>query len=82
MSRIDFLLMDHAKHLYLDDLRDLEGAGMLGAGSRVSADNVVFNQLDAYRDHMLKLKSRGVVESRLEEMNLEYSNNLKDGIGE
>eukprot|EP00585_Thalassiosira_rotula_P002738 CAMPEP_0196145232 /NCGR_PEP_ID=MMETSP0910-20130528/19596_1 /TAXON_ID=49265 /ORGANISM="Thalassiosira rotula, Strain GSO102" /LENGTH=334 /DNA_ID=CAMNT_0041407125 /DNA_START=26 /DNA_END=1027 /DNA_ORIENTATION=+ len=27
-TRIDFLLLDHAKHLYLDDLRDLEDAGL------------------------------------------------------
>ena len=73
--------MDHAKHLYLDDLRDLEDARLLRAGSRVCADNVVFNRLDAYRDHVHELELEGVVESRLEEMNLEYSNNLKDGMG-
>ena len=80
VPRIDFLLLDHAKHLYLDDLRDLEGAGLLRAGSRVSADNVVFNRLDTYRDHVRGRVARGEAESRLEEMNLEYSNNLKDGI--
>eukprot|EP00579_Thalassiosira_antarctica_P018862 CAMPEP_0201963804 /NCGR_PEP_ID=MMETSP0904-20121228/9600_1 /ASSEMBLY_ACC=CAM_ASM_000553 /TAXON_ID=420261 /ORGANISM="Thalassiosira antarctica, Strain CCMP982" /LENGTH=447 /DNA_ID=CAMNT_0048510523 /DNA_START=27 /DNA_END=1371 /DNA_ORIENTATION=+ len=80
VSHIDFLLLDHAKHLYLDDLQDLENAKLLRAGSHVSADNVVFNRLDAYRDHMHKLVLEGVVESRLEEMNLEYSNNLKDGM--
>ena len=67
---------------YLRDVKDLEGAKLLSAGSYVSADNVVFNRLDEYREHMRKLKLQGVVESRLEEMNLEYSNNLKDGIGE
>ena len=82
VTDIDFLLLDHAKHLYLDDLRDLEQSSMLRAGSYVSADNVVFNRLDAYREHVHGLELKGVVESRLEEMNLEYSNNLKDGIGE
>jgi len=80
LDHIDFLFLDHAKHLYLDDLRDLEDAGLLQAGSRVSADNVVFNRLDAYREHVRILEGAGVVTSRLEEMNLEYSNNLKDGI--
>jgi len=80
VSNIDFLLLDHAKNLYLNDLQDLERAELLRAGSYVSADNVVFNRLDAYRDHMHKLGLRGVVESHLEEMNLEYSNNLKDGM--
>jgi len=77
---IDFLLFDHAKNLYLSDLNDLEASGLLKAGSYVSADNVVFNKLDAYRYHMEQLQAKGVVETRLDEMNLEYSNNLKDGI--
>mmetsp|Transcript_4797 Transcript_4797/g.7254 ORF Transcript_4797/g.7254 Transcript_4797/m.7254 type:complete len:425 (-) Transcript_4797:133-1407(-) len=77
---IDFLLFDHAKNLYLSDLNDLEAGGLLKAGSYVSADNVVFNKLDAYRYHMEQLQAKGVVETRLDEMNLEYSKNLKDGI--
>jgi len=77
---IDFLLFDHAKNLYLSDLNDLEAGGLLKAGSYVSADNVVFNKLDAYRYHMEQLQAKGIVETRLDEMNLEYSNNLKDGI--
>ncbi len=82
VSKIDFLLLDHAKHMYLHDLQTLEQSGLVGKGSHVSADNVVFNRLDAYREHMRQLESIGVVETRLEEMCLEYSNNLKDGIGE
>jgi catechol O-methyltransferase len=81
-TQIDFLLLDHAKNLYLPDLIDLENHQLLAAGSYVSADNVVFNRLDSYRNHMAMLAREGIVETRLEEMNLEYSNNLKDGIGE
>ncbi|KAL7519301.1 hypothetical protein ACHAWX_004086 [Stephanocyclus meneghinianus] len=81
-AQIDFLLLDHAKNLYLPDLIDLENQDLLAAGSYVSADNVVFNRLDSYRHHMAMLAREGIVETRLEEMNLEYSNNLKDGIGE
>lgn len=80
VTNIDFLLLDHDKSRYLSDLQDLEQSRLLRAGSYVSADNVVFNRLDAYRDHMRTLALDGVVESRLEEMNLEYSNNLKDGL--
>jgi predicted O-methyltransferase YrrM len=80
--KIDFLLLDHSKTLYLTDLIDLEKHRFLGIGSYVSADNVVFNRLDSYRDHMATLAREGVVQTKLEEMNLEYSNNLKDGIGE
>ena len=79
---IDFLLLDHAKNLYLTDLTDLENVRLLKAGSYVSADNVVFNRLDAYRDHMRLLAREGIAETFMEEMNLEYSNNLKDGMGE
>ena len=80
ISNIDFLLLDHAKDRYLEDLQSLETAKLLSAGSYVSADNVVFNRLDAYREHIHQLANQGIVESRLEEMNLEYSNNLKDGV--
>jgi len=80
VTGVDFLLFDHAKNLYLSDLNDLEAARLLKAGSYVSADNVVFNKLDAYRYHMEQLQAKGIVETRLDEMNLEYSNNLKDGI--
>ena len=94
IEKIDFLLLDHAKHLYLHDLQNLERSRLIGKGSHVCADNVVFNRLDAYRDHMRQLEQLkivddendsgggGVVKTRLEEMNLEYSNNLKDGMGE
>ncbi|KAL3823405.1 hypothetical protein ACHAXA_004280 [Cyclostephanos tholiformis] len=82
ITKIDFLFLDHAKHLYLRDLKNLERSMLIGKGSHVCADNVVFNRLDAYREHMHRLEHTGggVVETRLEEMNLEYSNNLKDGM--
>ena len=80
VTNIDFLLLDHDKSRYLSDLQDLEQSQLLREGSYVSADNVVFNRLDAYRDDIRTLALEGVVESRLEEMNLEYSNNLKDGL--
>eukprot|EP00573_Skeletonema_grethae_P012856 CAMPEP_0201695800 /NCGR_PEP_ID=MMETSP0578-20130828/7652_1 /ASSEMBLY_ACC=CAM_ASM_000663 /TAXON_ID=267565 /ORGANISM="Skeletonema grethea, Strain CCMP 1804" /LENGTH=66 /DNA_ID=CAMNT_0048181705 /DNA_START=254 /DNA_END=455 /DNA_ORIENTATION=+ len=54
--------------IYLSDLNDLEASGLLKAGCHVSEDNAVF------------LQAKGKVETRLDEMNLEYSNNLKDGI--
>ncbi len=94
IEKIDFLLLDHAKHLYLHDLQNLERSRLIGKGSYVCADNVVFNRLDSYREHMRRLEQLkivddendggggGVVKTRLEEMNLEYSNNLKDGMGE
>ena len=52
VAKINFLLLDHTKDRYLCDQRDLEGVGLLTAGSRVSADSVVINRLDAYREHI------------------------------
>ena len=99
INQIDFLLFDHAKHLYLHDLICLEQSKLVRKGTYVCADNVLYNRLDEYRSHMLELEQLkrgvvddenssaagcgcGVVETRLEEMNLEYTNNLKDGMGE
>jgi predicted O-methyltransferase YrrM len=96
INQIDFLLFDHAKHLYLHDLICLEQSKLVRKGTHVCADNVLYNRLDEYRSHMLELEQLkvvddengsggagcGVVETRLEEMNLEYTNNLKDGMGE
>ena len=40
----------------------------------------MFNKLDAHRYHMDQLQASSIVETRLDDMNLEYSINLKDGI--
>ena len=79
VAKINFLLLDHTKDWYLGDQRDLESVGLLTTGSHVSADSVVINRLDAYRECIQRLVGE-LVTLRLEEMNLEYSNNLKDGI--
>ena len=82
VSNIDFLLLDHAKNLYLNDLQDLGRSELPETGSYASANNVVLKRLGAYRDHMHKLELGGVAETHLEEMNLDYSNNLKYDMGE
>lgn len=63
-DQIDFLLLDHDKPRYLSDIKDLEKSQYLRAGSYVSADNVVFNRLDEYRQHMRALALKGTVETR------------------
>ena len=50
--RIDVLFIDHAKQEYLPDLKRVEEAGLLRAGSVIAADNVVFFGLDDYVDHV------------------------------
>ena len=78
--QIDFLFLDHAKDMYLDDLIELERNGFIKKGSHVAADNVIFNRLDGYRNHVQTLAKKFITETRLEEMTLEYSDDIKDGI--
>lgn len=81
IMQIDFLFLDHAKDMYLEDLQQLERNGFIKKGSHVAADNVVFNRLDGYRNHVMKLANRFVTETRLAQVKLEYSDDIKDGIG-
>lgn len=70
--KIDFLLVDHDKNAYLTDLLDLQQAHLLQAGTHVAADNVVFFQLDRYRQYLAQLQQQGVVQTRLVMACLEY----------
>ena len=70
--KIDFLFVDHDKDAYLKDLLDLQHAHLLQAGTHVAADNVVFFQLDQYRQYMMQLQEQGVVQTRLVKGCLEY----------
>jgi len=90
-DKIDFLFLDHDKDAYLADLQRLEQARLIQTGTYVAADNVIFAQIDNYRTYMKLLASQGVVETRLVESRLEYSEpdanasneaKLCDGIGE
>ena len=65
VAKINFLLLDHIKNRYLSDLRDLEDVGLISKRSCVSVYSLVFNRLDAYREHLQRLKGRGLVTSRL-----------------
>ena len=81
VSSLDFLFLDHAKHMYLEDLMELEKHGLVRRGTHVAADNVVYNRLVEYRNHVRQLAKQSIVETRLAEMKLEYSEDIKDGIG-
>ena len=90
-NKIDFLFLDHDKDAYLADLLRLERAGLICSGTHVAADNVVFARIMEYRNHIKALADRGIVETKLVESRLEYSEpdanasneaKLLDGIGE
>ncbi|KAG7340978.1 hypothetical protein IV203_022929 [Nitzschia inconspicua] len=65
--------LDHDKSLYLSDLQALERSHRIRRGTYVAADNVIFAQIDEYRQYMQRLSSHQVVTTRLEEGYLEYS---------
>jgi catechol O-methyltransferase len=84
---IDFLFLDHAKELYLPDLKQLEESALIQQDTWVAADNILFFRLDEYRQHAQALAVSGVVETRLEVGKLEYvddqdkQEDLRDGLG-
>jgi catechol O-methyltransferase len=88
---IDLLFLDHDKDAYLQDLQELEEMGMIRQHTHVAADNVVFASIENYRNYIEELASRGVVETMLVEVPVEYcgpdrieANNqesFRDGIG-
>jgi catechol O-methyltransferase len=69
---IDFLFLDHDKSLYLSDLQTLETANFIRKGCFVAADNVVFAQIDDYRNYVSELETKGTVRTRLVMSWLEY----------
>jgi catechol O-methyltransferase len=79
---IDLLFIDHDKDLYLADLRHLEEAGLVRKGCYVAADNVLFAKIDEYRNYMKELAEQGIVETKLVESQLEYSEPDSHGLDE
>jgi len=80
LSSIDFLFLDHDKDFYLRDFQALETSGLIGKGTHIAADNVVFFHLQAYRDHVQRVCSSTQLVMGL----LEYSqqgDSAEDGIG-
>ncbi|OEU08817.1 hypothetical protein FRACYDRAFT_196067 [Fragilariopsis cylindrus CCMP1102] len=71
-SMIDFLFVDHDKSRYLSDLKELEVTGMIKKGTYVAADNVIFAEIQDYRQYMSKLSDEGIVTTRLEDSLVEF----------
>jgi len=83
IPKIDFLFVDHDKDKYLPDVKSLEDAGLLQAGSVVVADNVTFAQIDDYVGYMKGLGRVGVVKTETREASVEYcspGNAFVDGV--
>ncbi|KAL6116266.1 tomt [Pungitius sinensis] len=79
LERLDFVFMDHWKKCYLPDLQMLEGSGLLGKGSMIVADNVLFPGAPKFLRHIRK---SGLYEWKVHRATLEYSKGIRDGMAE
>uniref|UniRef100_A0A672FYT8 catechol O-methyltransferase n=1 Tax=Salarias fasciatus TaxID=181472 RepID=A0A672FYT8_SALFA len=79
LERLDFVFMDHWKKCYLPDLQLLEGSGLLGKGSIVLADNVLFPGAPKFLRY---LRKSGLYEWKIHRATLEYSRGIRDGMAE
>ncbi|KAJ0063414.1 hypothetical protein NL108_002734 [Boleophthalmus pectinirostris] len=79
LERLDLVFMDHWKRSYLPDLQMLEGSGLLGKGSIILADNVLFPGAPKFLRHIRK---SGLYEWKIHRAMLEYSKGIRDGMAE
>ena len=66
----DMIFLDHCKECYLPDLKLMEGAGLVGKGTIVVADNVIYPGAPDFLDYVDT--SRGRYETTLLEAAFEY----------
>lgn len=64
MPKIDFLFIDHDKDAYLSDLIKLQNAGLIGKGTKVVADDVLFVDIEDYVVYIQQLKNDGIVKTK------------------
>lgn len=79
IEHLDFVFMDHWKRCYLPDLQALEGSGLLGEGSVILADNVVFPGAPSFLRYV---RRSGLYEHRVHRAALEYIRGIRDGMAE
>ncbi|KAA0701638.1 Transmembrane O-methyltransferase -like protein [Triplophysa tibetana] len=79
VERLDLVFMDHWKRCYLPDLQLLEGSGLLGEGSLIIADNVIFPGAPNFLRHA---RRSGLYEVRVHRATLEYIRGIRDGMAE
>ncbi|KAM6946203.1 transmembrane O-methyltransferase homolog [Aplochiton taeniatus] len=79
LEKLDFVFMDHWKKCYRPDLQLLEGSGLLGKGSMILADNVLFPGAPNFLRHV---RQSGLYEWRIHRATLEYIKGIRDGMAE
>ena len=74
---LDFVFIDHAKDLYVSDLKLILERGWLHPGSVVVADNIKLPGVPEYRDYMTDNEG-GLWQTTAHETHAEYQTLLKD----
>eukprot|EP00960_Hanusia_phi_P076826 768617-Hanusia_phi.AAC.2 len=76
VKHADFVFLDHNKSLYLPDLKRMQELGIVGKGTVVAADNVIYPGTPDFLDYV---KSGPAWETQLVEANFEYDLMWKQG---
>lgn len=69
---IDFLFIDHDKDAYKSDLCKFESCGLIGKGTKVVADNVIFANIQNYIDYVQERQREGIVQTKTIPCHVEY----------
>eukprot|EP00985_Skeletonema_marinoi_P008836 scaffold4036_cov94-Skeletonema_marinoi.AAC.5 len=69
---IDFLFIDHDKDAYKSDLCKFEASGLIGKGTKVVADNVIFAQIQDYIEYVQERQKEGIVQTNTLPCRVEY----------
>ncbi len=70
--KIDFLFIDHDKDAYKSDLCKFEASGLIGFGTKVVADNVIFAQIQDYIEYVQERQKEGIVQTKTIPCRVEY----------
>lgn len=71
-KQIDFLFIDHVKHLYLSDLKLALELQILAKGCVVVGDNILYPGSPDYKEYMLSDEGRKLFKTEVHSTHLEY----------
>lgn len=78
-GQFDFVLIDHYAANYHDDLRMIEGLGLLSPGATIAADNAVMHAGDM-ADYLSHVRDSGDYDSDLRAVEIAHHGGTTDGI--
>jgi len=78
VDRLDFVLIDHWKDLYLPHFQLLEASGLLRAGTTIVGDNIIYPGAPAFLAYMMDASDQ--YRCTLHESKLEYTLDQRDAV--